>query len=136
MTKTRWLIVLAAVLLAVALVGFAIASQEAPPKTLWPTKAELTQPGRVNRLVGTWVFLGSFMMADDSFASGGPVTCTFRADGRCSYQGANRWEVDPEGRLHLWASSAPSEASWPEFFFRNGKLYLMGDSQWEVYRRQ
>lgn len=119
--------------------GLEIESREASSKTLGPTQAELTQPGRANRLVGTWVYLGSFMVADDnydSFASGSGPTCTFRADGHCNYEEANRWEVDHDGRLHLWSSSSSLFVAWAEFFFRNGKLYLEGDSQWQVYRRQ
>ena len=118
-----------------------VALLDQPPKPLQPTEAELSQPDRADRLVGTWVYLGSVMLVDNSFSPGTREACTFRADGRCSCDGADRWEVDAQGLLHLWDSRGPSadgedDDGWAEFFFRNGKLYLTGDSQWEVYRRQ
>jgi hypothetical protein len=139
----RWLVVLGATVLVIAVVAgvFVLWFGPAAHHTFAPTAAELNRPDRAAKLIGSWIYLGSILMEDGKFMP--PPTRlvrTFSPDGteRGSYvmKGEDmHWEIDSQGRLHEWATNAVDE-TYGQFFFRNSKLYVEGDSAWEEYQRR
>jgi hypothetical protein len=142
--KTRWLVIAAALVLVIAIaVGvFVLRSGSAAARqTLWPTAAELSQPDGAARLLGGWVYRGTVLMDDGGFIpSPSRQMRTFSADGTerdTSFpKGVHlRWATASHGQLHEWATNDVYDA-YPHFFFRNNRLYIEGDSSWEVYQRR
>ena len=135
----------AAVLVVAAAGVIGIVLRERSHPRFWPTDAELSEPGRADRLIGTWTYLGSILMvADDAilkppqlrdhirtFWPSGTGRERYFTDSDPSWE-IFRWKIS-QGRLH---ERGRGYESWAQFFFRDGKLYIEGNSSWDVYQRR
>lgn len=120
-------------------------SQEARPPSgfIEPSAAELNAVDRRSMLPGTWRFIGTYAALNGvlhpaeapfsiEFSASGDATVT---DDAISDVTRYHWTLDPNGRLDL-KSDRNGGHSLPGFFFRDGYLYLEGDTGWEKYQRQ